>query len=382
MPPEYTPSIEISLDNLVYNLHQLQSRLHSPEAIIAVVKDNAYGCGAPVIAETLENEGISFFAVASMHEARELRSHGIDSPILVLGEATVDEITWASSHDVRIVINDYDALTRIAQYMIPATLHINIDTGMQRLGIAPAETESAIAVIARNRHLTLEGLFTHFACADEPGTDSVTAQLSRFDAVQAVVKKHGIPVKYIHSSNSAAATRFPVPPGHLVRPGIVLLGCKPDPGQEFDIDLRPIVSLKAPIIKIKKVARSTAVSYGWTYAPDEDTSIATVPIGYAHGYPRALSNKGEVLIRGKRFPVAGRVTMDYILVNLGAETDIQTGEEVVAIGSQKDACITPDDLALQTGTIGYEILCGLSNRIDRYYYRQGKIIRREPTPLS
>ncbi len=382
MLQQTAPYIEISLDNLIYNLNRIRGKLQPDQSIIAVVKDNAYGCGATVIAQTLEQEGVTFFVVANMTEAQELRRHSVRSPILVLGECSKEDIQWASSHEVRITVNNITTLTDIAKLNTPVKFHINIDTGMGRMGISLSEVETAAEIINNNNHLQLEGIFTHFACADEPGTDSVVSQQKEFQDALTAIKRQGVSPHYIHSSNSAAIIRFPVPQDYLVRPGILLYGCKPDPAQEFPIDLRPIVSLKASIVKIKKISAGTAISYGWTFAPQEDTCIATVPIGYAHGYPRLLSNKGEVLIRGKRFPVAGRVTMDYIMVNLGPETDIQIGDEVVAIGTQGNETISPDDIALHADTIGYEILCGLSNLIDRYYYRDGKIIMQQPTPFS
>lgn len=377
MPPKHLPYIEISLDNLVHNLNQIRQKINPSNSLIAVVKDDAYGCGATIIAQTLEKEGVGFFAVTCMDEAKELRVNSVLSPILVFGECSEDEIEWASSNKVRITLNDLASLKKVAKQNHSLQLHINVDTGMNRLGVSIPEVVASAEIIASNSNLELEGIFTHFACADVPETDTVSIQNERFEEALNIIEKNGLSPKYIHAPNSAALIRFPVPHNILVRPGITLYGCKPDPAQDFDINLLPIASLKAGIIKIKKVPSGTPISYGETYITNKETLIATIPIGYAHGLPHALSNKGEVLIRGRRFPIVGAVTMDWIMVDIGSETDITVGDEVVAIGSQGNETISPDDIALLCNSVIYEILCGLNNRIDRFYYRNNKIINHQ-----
>ncbi len=374
MLQKHLPHIEISLDNLIHNCNEIRKRLLPSNEIIAMVKDNAYGCGAVIISQTLEQEGVGFFAVTHMGEARELRQNSVHSPILVLGECSHDDLPWASQHNVRITVNSIETLTALAQLNQKVMLHINIDTGMSRMGLSPHEVTAAAEIITAHETCELEGVFTHFAGANEPGTDTVNLQQNLFTDALQILKKQGLSPTIIHLSNSAALLRYPVPEHYSVRPGIALYGCKPDPQQDVSVLLLPIAALKAPVVKIKKAARGTAVSYGGTHILKRDSHIATVPIGYAHGYPRLLSNTGEVLIRGKRFPVLGRVTMDYIMVDLGPKTDITVGDEVTAMGSQGNEVISPDDIALLSNTIGYEILSNLSHRIDRFYYRNGKII--------
>lgn len=377
MLPSHTPYIEINLDYLVYNLSQVREKIGASNSIIAVVKDNAYGLGAPVIAQTLEKEGVGFFAVATMDEARELRKHAIYSPILVLGYCSQDDIVWASSQEVHVTLNDLAQLDLMVGLGCKVKLHINADTGMGRLGLFESEIDEALKSIASADTVELEGVFTHFANADMPDLHNTSLQYERFIAVLKRVKENGLSPGYIHCSNSAAICRFTIPDRYYVRPGILLYGSRPDPEQHFDIDLLPIASLKANVIKIKKVPANTPISYGGTYMTKGETLIATVPIGYTHGLPRALSNKGEVLIRGRRFPLAGKVTMDHIMVDIGPSSDITVGDEAVVMGSQGNETISPDDIALLSGTVSYEILTWLCNRIDRFYYRNNKIVCHE-----
>ena len=377
MLPSGTPYIEINLDSLVHNLNQVRKKLGASNSIIAVVKDNAYGLGAPVIAQILEKEGVGFFAVACMDEAKELREHSIHSPILVLGACSQDDITWASSNEVHVTLNDLAQLNQMVDLDCKVKLHINVDTGMGRLGLIKSETDEALKIISSSGTIELEGIFTHFANADVPDTDKTSLQYEQFTDVLNSVRENGLSPRYIHCSNSAAICRFQIPDNFYVRPGILLYGSRSDPAQIFDFDLLPIASLKANIIKIKKVPAGTSISYGGTYVAQEETLIATVPIGYTHGLPRALSNKGEVLIHGRCFPIVGKVTMDHIMVDIGPASDIAVGDEVVAMGKQGNETISPDDIALLSGTVSYEILTWLCNRIDRYYCRDDKIVCHE-----
>jgi alanine racemase len=256
-------------------------------------------------------------------------------------------------------------------------VHLNINTGMNRLGILPEELGNFLNCIS-NGNTVLEGAFTHLSSADCPGTETVRHQYGRFDNVLGALAQAGRTPEVVHVSNSAGLLRFTIPPKYRVRPGILLYGCKPDPAQDFGISLLPVASLKAGVIKIQHYPSGTPVSYGGTYITPHDMLIATVPIGYAHGLPRSLSNTGTVLIGGKRCRVIGRVTMDYIMVDIHDNPHVSIGDEVVAMGSQGNETITADEIALQSGTIAYEILCGLCNRINRIWVKNGVIIHHEP----
>ncbi len=371
------PRIDINLDDLLYNLGQIRARIPNDTQIMAVVKDCAYGCGARPIARVLENAGVSFFAVARMNEALDLRKANIHSPILCLGNATEEEISWAALNSVHLAINDWSELKSKlldSSRVNTLLLHMNVDTGMGRLGISINQLDETISLLKRNASsVVLEGVFTHFACADEPRTETVKKQSDLFQTALDKLTESGLTPRYIHSPNSAATLRFDIPSAQMIRPGIALYGCKPDPEQKFGIYLRPIASLKSEVVKIKRVSRGTPISYGAHYRAPGETSIATVALGYAHGLPRLLSNKGEVLINGKRYPIAGSVTMDYIMVDVG-DSPVSVGDEVVAWGRQQGAEISPDEVARICSTIGYEILCGMSSCIDRHYWLDQQII--------
>ncbi|MDR3012595.1 MAG: alanine racemase [Chitinispirillales bacterium] len=376
--PLYSPYVEISLDNILHNIAQIRSALPRRVGIIAVVKDCSYGCASVEIAKTLERDGgIDFFAVARPREAFVLRQAGIVKPILVLGMAEESELRSGVDKDVIFTLNDLSDVERWKLYDIDIRFHLNIDTGMSRMGILPSETDSIIEAVKSTPSLWMDGVFTHMACADEPDTSSVSQQLEKFTKCVDKIRKAGLSPTHIHYENSATFLRFPSTNCTLVRPGISLYGCKPDPAQNFDINLKPVASLISRVAKMKKVPAGTPVSYGWNYVAPSDTWIATIPLGYAHGLPRFLSNRGMVLINGSRYRIAGNVTMDYIMADVGANPSVSTGDEVVAIGSQGDETITPDDIAIIGGTIGYEIICNLGTSIPRFYTRNGETVHRD-----
>jgi alanine racemase len=376
----HEPWIEISLDNLVHNLAQVRRRLSPDTGIIAVVKDSAYGCGAGPVATVLERNGIAMFAVGRTTEAHYLRSEGISSPVLVLGRASADDLAWGASNNIQFALDDVATIAEWKNAGVPVTFHLEIDTGMTRMGIDPAEIDPCIAALGSAPGLDCVGVFTHLACADAPSAESVDSQLARFDAAVARLKAAGIEPRMIHAANSAASIRYA---GRftMARPGIVLYGCSPDPAQNLGLDLRPVAMLKAPVARVRKVPAATPVSYGWTAATKTETFIATVAAGYGQGVPRFLSNRGMVLIGGKAYPIIGRVTMDYVMVDVGPAPSVTPGDEAVILGTQGSAQITADEIALLGSTIGYEILCNLGTGIHRYYFLDGQPFRHQPPCL-
>jgi alanine racemase len=376
--PRYSPYIEVSLDNLLHNLSQIRRVLPREVGIIAVVKDCSYGCGGLQIAETLERSGdVAFFAVARPVEAVALRRFGITFPILVLGMATEEELRFGAENGVSFALNDLSDVDRWESCGAGVDFHVNIDTGMCRMGLLPREIDALVDKLNKSRNIRVCGAFTHLANADEPGTQTVAGQLEKFHGGIDKLRRGGHPPRHVHYGNSAAILRFPLSGCTLARPGVALYGCKPDPAQDFGIDLKPVVSLISHVVKMKKVPAATPVSYCGNYVTETDTWIATVPLGYAHGLPRYLNGKGSVLIGGTRFRIAGNVTMDYIMVDAGANPSISVGDEVAAIGTQGAETITPDDVALIGHTIGYEVLCNVGTTIDRFYTRGGKVVCRE-----
>jgi alanine racemase len=375
----FSPHIEISLDNVLHNLEQIRT-LTGPcrVDINAVVKDNAYGCGSVIIARTLENHGgVRFFSVARIQEAIVLRKEGIKSPILVLGRVTLEEIQLGWAQNITFTLNDLSDLQDWIDHKVQVRFHCGIDTGMSRMGIVPSEIETFTQMLKKSDTLHFEGIFTHMARADEQLTMITDRQIALFNECVSQLKSLDQTPAHIHFCNSATMMRFDIKDCTLVRPGIALYGCNPDPSQDFGLNLKPVAALKSSVVKMKQVEPGTEISYGGRYITGEKTWIATIAIGYAHGLPRFLSNRGEVLIRGQRYRIAGNVTMDYIMVDAGPEPKFCTGDEVVAIGYQGEDYISPDEIAYIGGTIGYEILCNLSTSIDRVYYLKDSIVLHE-----
>jgi len=376
--PKYSPYVEISIDNLLHNLAQIRAALPAGIGVLAVVKDCSYGCGSVRIAKALEADGgVNFFAVARPREAFVLRKSGVTRPVLVLGFADENELRFGEDNNIAFALNDLSDIDRWKSYKIKIESHVNIDTGMSRVGLLPSEIDTLIDALKASPGIRLTGAFTHMACADMPDTPTVGRQLEKFTGSVDKLRQSGIDPAHVHYGNTAALLRFPLAGCTLARPGVALYGCKPDPAQDFGIDLKPVASLTARVVKVKKLPAGTPVSYCGNYVTPRDTYIATIPIGYAHGLPRFLSNRGEVLIGGRRYRIAGNVTMDYIMVDAGPDPTVSAGDEAVALGVQGGEAITADDIAAIGGTIGYEILCNLGTSIDRFYTRGGKIIHHD-----
>jgi alanine racemase len=375
----FIPRIDFHLDAVAHNLASVLSHYPHGMGVMAVVKDDAYGCGAEVIAPFLEQHGVTFFAVATAAQAYELRRSGCNAPLLVLGECALEEIEWAATNNVRISVNDLHTLDKLKGLKTPLQVHCNIDTGMGRLGLLPEEIDPAIETLTEMPHIHCEGIYTHFPCADMPDSDGMDLQRQLFYSLLKRFHEAGFSPDWIHTSNSAAIMRSPEQTTeNMVRPGIALYGCRPDPAVDFGYELHTVLTMHAPVVKVKTLPPDSAISYGSTYRTSQQTDIATIPIGYAHGLPRCLGNTGSVLIRGRRYTIAGRVTMDYIMVDCGPQTDIRPGDQTVVIGSQGEAHIGVDDIARQAGTIGYEILCGLGKEVTRSYYLRDECIYQFP----
>lgn len=378
----FSPHVEISLDNLIHNINQISSAIPPRTDILAVVKDNSYGCGSIPIAKALEQHGnVKFFAVARAEEAFALKKNGIEGTILVLGRATIDQIDRGSSQNIIFTLNDLDDFDTWAHTCEKVRFHCNIDTAMHRMGLLPHEIPELIKRISSSPKFQLDGVFTHLAKADEPNTTTVTTQRTILFNCIKQLRENGIHPRHIHYGNSAGLMCFPMDECTLVRPGIALYGCKPDPNREFCLDLHPVLSLKSVVAKLKKVPAGTPVSYGGNYITKNETFIATIAIGYAHGLPRFLSNKGSILVNGQRYSIAGNVTMDYVMVDAGTEPKMKVGDEAVAIGVQGNEQITADEIAKIGNTISYEILCHISSVMERFYLFEDRIVLHEESKI-
>jgi alanine racemase len=355
--------VDVDLDAIRHN-----ARVLTPEgvALMAVVKANGYGHGDVEVARAAIEAGATWAGVALVEEGLRLRGAGIEAPILVLSELPAGSEAVALAHRLTPTLYSGEGLDRLAAAARgPIPVHVKIDSGMHRVGVWPPGDAVAFARRVQDAGLEVEGLFTHFAKSED---DEVTTkeQLSRFLEAADGVRVAGVSPPILHAANTGATILHPESHLDLVRPGIGLYGIEPAPGVGAHLGLRPALTWRSRVSAVKHLEAGEAVSYGHRYRLERDTWIATVPVGYADGYPRQLTNLGEVLIRGRRRAIAGTVTMDQLLVDC-ADEEIGVGEEVVLIGSQGDESIGADALGRLFGTIGYEIVSRIGDRVPRRY---------------
>ena len=375
---------EIDLDCLKENITLIQSL--AKKTVIGVVKANAYGHGDVMIAKELQKAGIHQFAVSSIEEAMDLRLGGIEDDILILGYTAVEcaPVLWEYNLiqtvlglDYALKLNEY--LTRSRRVV---RCHLAIDTGMGRIGFVQRENQSCLDQLEQLKglhQLHIEGVFTHFAMADSfrPVCQATTrTQVERFhQVVEYLQQQREFPLRMVHCQNSAGLTNFQVDFCNAVRAGIILYGLDPSDDVRPDVHFHPIMSLKSTVSNVKILPAGNAVSYGGTYVTQKDTRIATIAIGYADGYPRALSNRAEVLIRGVRCPIVGRVCMDQLMVDASAVPSVQEGDTVTLFGRDGEMVLPVDELASLCGTINYELTCAMSRRVPRVYTQGGQVVR-------
>ena len=361
--------IRVDLDALTHNLGRI--RAHAGVPVLGVVKANAYGHGLVPVARHLARQGIDQLGVAFVEEGMELRRAGITTPILVMGGIFGPQVAQFIVHDLEITVSSLDKLRQVeaaAQSLgRQATIHLKIDTGMERIGVHSYSAAPFIEAAVASRWCRLKGIYSHLACADDPASPMTLEQLDRFLDACAHITRIGAPMPVRHLANSGGVLHFPQTHLDMVRPGILLYGVLPDPASIPAIDVRPALSLVSQVVYFKVVRAGHPVSYGATWAPAADTRVVTVPIGYGDGFPRALSSRGQVLVRGQRRQMVGRVCMDQFMVDLGPAGTAYNEDEVILVGSQQGEAIRAEDLARLAGTIPYEILTGLNQRIPREY---------------
>lgn len=365
---------EIDLDAIAYNMEQMKKRIGDHARLIAVVKADGYGHGAVPVAKMFEACSYVWgYAVACLEEAMELREQGIRKPILVLGCVFPDQFEEMIRYDVRPAVYMESMAERISQEAVrqgkDAFIHIKIDTGMGRIGF-PVTEESADAVeqISRLPGIRIEGMFTHFAKADERDKTYTFLQHDRFMRMKELVEKRQVPVRYFDCDNSAGIIDFPDMKHDLARAGIAMYGMYPsDEVDQKAVDLRPALSLVSHVSFVKEVEAGTPISYGGTFVSDRPMRVATIPVGYGDGYPRSLSNKGYVLIHGKRARILGRVCMDQFMADVTDIPETAFMDRVVLVGRDGDEEITVDELADLSGRFNYEFVCCLGKRIPRIY---------------
>ncbi|MHC4549751.1 MAG: alanine racemase [Planctomycetota bacterium] len=381
---------EIDLDAISSNLRRVRFLAGEGKGIMAIVKANAYGHGAVPVAWHLSTQGISALGVGDSQEAIELRRAGISSPIVILGAVVHGELADVVANDIAVTVHSTERVRLLAREARRAgrwaAVHLKVDTGMGRLGCAPGRAVEIARLIEASEFLRFEGLCTHFSSAS-PGAEAVTAtQIACFEEVAEALRHAALPVPSRHAAASAAILSRAGGHLDLVRPGISLYGVAPAP--HLQAGLRPALALKTQVIFLKDFPAGTPIGYERGHITARRTRIATLPVGYNDGYPWRLGGKGEVLIRGRRAPVVGRVSMDYLMVDVGHIPGVSVGDEVVLIGAAGTETIGATELADRTGTIPYEILTRIGKRVVRAYHggtdplpERGFAIAHRPTEI-
>ena len=372
----------IDLDNIDHNITQIENTIKAPQGIYAVTKADGYGHGAVPIAKVLEkHDKVKGYAVATAEEALQLLDAGIKKDILVIGYTFPYAYEEMIKRGIRLTVFRDDMLDQLEECAEKlgknAIVHIKVDTGMSRIGISPYDDGLWLIRKALNLpHIEVEGVFTHFARADETDKTNANEQYELFNSfVEGVEEETGFKFKVKHCSNSAAIIEMPYAHMDAVRAGIILYGLWPsDEVTKEKIELKPVMSLISHITFIKTVPKGTPVSYGGTFVTERPTVIATIPVGYADGYPRALSNKSHVLIHGKKAPVLGRVCMDQLMVDVTFIPEAKEGDTVTLIGKDGDEVITMESLSELSDHLNYELVCDIGKRVPRLFVKDGEYV--------
>jgi len=362
--------IEVDRDAIRHNLSSLRSFLGNEVKILACVKANAYGHGMMEIARLLQEEGVDFLGVAHPHEGVQLRDAGVEAPILVLSSFFPEEAEYIVSYNLHQSVESL-ALCRVLDKVAKqlgkkAFIHINVDTGMGRLGVLPEELPKFLAEASELKNVEICGLYTHFSSA-ESDEDFTLAQLSLFNELLNTLSAQGYRPPLIHAANSAATVRFPQTHFDMVRVGLLIYGISPIRGQPLPLPLRPALSLHTKILSLRHLPEGTSISYNHTYTLKRSSIIATVPIGYGDGYIVQYSNKAHVLVRGKRCPVIGRICMDLLLIDVTDVEGVQIGDTVTLIGKQGDERISVEELAHLIDITPHQVTTLLKGRLYRLF---------------
>lgn len=369
---------EIDLDAVEHNILEFQKVIPKKTKILCAVKANAYGHGSILVAKTALEAGADYLGVAFLDEALELRNAGIDAPILVLGHVPPYAMETAIQKQITLTIFEeliLDQIEKVANKLRqPVKCHVKVDTGMSRLGLQPDQVCPLLQRVKESDFVEVEGIFTHFATADQKDKAYYERQYRIFDQMVNEVRRQGFDIPLIHASNSAAAIEYPERSYDMIRIGIAMYGYYPsDEVDQAKVNLKPAMSLHSKVSMVKQLPVDVGISYGKTYVTKEKEWIATIPIGYADGILRALSNKGEVLINQKRVPIVGRVCMDQLMVRV--DESVNVGDEVIFFGTQGEATLPIEEVAALLHTISYEVACCVGRRVPRVYKRNNQVIQ-------
>lgn len=372
---------EINLDYIAHNVKEIQKAVGKRTEIMAVVKADAYGHGVLETVNTLVESGCSRLAVSMLDEAIQLRQIGVKIPILVLSHTNPLRVDELIKHQITQTVYNHDVAVALSNEAMrqgtKVRVHIKIDTGMTRVGFAPGYSAiKAVDKIQKLPGIIVEGIFTHFAVADEKDKSFTFHQAELFNSIISELNRIGILIPIRHVANSAAIIQYPELAMELVRPGIILYGIYPSKEVNKSVlDLKPAMTLKTNIAMIKWVEENTSISYGRKFVTKRKSQIATIPVGYADGYSRLLTGKVRVLVSGQYAPVVGSICMDQCMVDVtDIKGEIKTGDEVVLLGKQGNSEITAEELADYIGTIPYEIVCIIGKRVPRVYFKSGEIV--------
>ncbi len=372
---EFPTWAEVDLDRFQHNLEAIRAAVGGACRILLVVKADAYGHGAVEIARHAIANGVSMLGVATLHEGIELRGAGITAPIVVLSPALLSEADEMIEHRLTPCVATLEFAERLSErcaaHQVLARVHVEVDTGMGRTGVSDGDALAFIERLVTVPNLVLEGVFTHFPDADTGSTEFTEAQLARYDAVLRDLALRKIEVPIRHAANSAGLLSVCASHRDMVRPGILAYGVYPSADAPRGVAVEGILTFKSRIVQIREHPPGRNISYGRTYQTTRWTRLAVLPVGYGHGYPWALGNRGEVLVRGKRAPIVGRVTMDLTMVDVSAIPDARVEDEVVLWGEQKGARLPISEVAERAQTIPYELLCGMGKRVVRLFLSAG-----------
>lgn len=370
---------EIDLDKIAYNMKNIKKAVNEKD-VIAVVKADAYGHGALDIVPTLLENGASRLAVAMITEALELRKNDIKVPIMILGYTPLAFADKLIENDIEQTVYDLEYVEKLSDIAIKlgkkAKVQIAVDTGMGRIGFIPSKKSvEDVKKISELDGIEIEGMFTHFSTSDEKDKTYTYEQFKKITDFSNELEKEGVKIPMKHVSNSGAIIDLPETYLDAVRAGIILYGYYPSEDVDMNkIDIKPALTLKTKVCHVKEVDKDTYISYGRKFRTDRNSKIATIPIGYADGYSRALSGKAKVIINGQFAPVVGRICMDQCMVDVTDLKDVKVGDEVILLGESGDLKFNADDMAEIMGTINYEIICMLKQRIPRVYKKNGQIV--------
>lgn len=369
----------IDLDAICNNINEVKRVIGSDVKVMPVIKADGYGHGAVPIAKALNEIGVDAFAVAIIEEGITLREHGIQQPIVILGYTSQYQYEDLLKYEIRPTIFSYEmaeSLSKVAETLgKEAKIHIKLDTGMNRIGFKPTkESVEDVIKISKLPNIKIEGIFTHFACADEKNKDSAKKQKVEYDKFIGWLEENNIIIPVKHVSNSAAIIDMDQWRMDMVRSGIITYGLYPSEEVAKDVlNLKPAMSIKTHIVHIKEVEPGEGVSYNHTFITKRKTKIATIPVGYADGYPRALSSKGRVLIHGQYAPIIGRICMDQFMVDVTDIEGVSVMDKVTLVGCDGENRISVEEVANMAGSFNYEFVCGINKRVPRVYIHNGEI---------